>query len=58
MHHFYLQCPPSHNILILGMLSISYLHWRVGHLLLSLLLSLLGRLLIFKHLVLKSIVLI
>ena len=47
------------NILILGMLSICYLFWKVGHqLLLSLPLSWLGRLLLFWHLLLESIVLI
>ena len=46
--HFYLQHPPSHKLLILGMLSICYFCWRAGHLLLlSPPLSLLGRLLLF-----------
>ena len=48
MHHYFYSILLLINILILGMLSVCYLCWRVGHLLLLLLpLSLLGRLLLF-----------
>ena len=54
MHHFYLQHPPSYKHLILGMLSVCYLCWRVGHpLLLSLPLRLLGRLLLIALVTVK-----
>ena len=59
MHHFYLQLLLLINGLILGMWSACYLFWKVGHLHLLLLpLSWLGRLLLFRHLLLQSIVLI
>ena len=48
MHHFIYSILLLISVLILGMLSICYLCWRVGQLLLlSLLLSLLGRVLLF-----------
>ena len=48
MYHFIYSALLLISILILGMLSVCFLCWRVGHLLLlSLLLSLLGRLLLF-----------
>ena len=59
MHHFYYSILLLMNGLILGMWSTCYLFWKVGHLHLLLLpLSWLGRLLLFWHLLLQSIVLI